>query len=200
MPLNKKGKKIMEKMKEEYGKKKGESVFYAMENSGKLKGVKKAKQGMMANLKPVPAGKEKSLGKLPPEVRNRMGYAKYGKIMKARYGTMAKGDVKEGISKSNEFKSKLEDFKKTALKKLRGAQVGPMEEKKIMAMMPNFKDSPVTREAKMTAIKNIKLMMPKKSHGGSMKKGYGKARSSGMGLEDESLVPGKGYEYIKDLL
>jgi hypothetical protein len=49
-------------------------------------------------------------------------------------------------------------------------------------------------------IKNIKSMMPKKSHGGSMKKGYGKARSSGMGLEDESLVPGKGYEYIKDLL
>jgi hypothetical protein len=122
MPLNKKGKKIMEKMKEEYGKKKGESVFYAMENSGKLKGVKKAKKGMMTNLKPVPAGKEKSLGKLPPEVRNRMGYAKYGK------------------------------------------------------------------------------MLQKKSHGGSMKKGYGKARSSGMGLEDESLVPGKGYEYIKDLL
>ena len=74
MPLNKKGKKIMEKMKEEYGKKKGESVFYAMENSGKLKGVKKAKQGMMANLKPVPAGKEKSLGKLPTKVRNKMGY------------------------------------------------------------------------------------------------------------------------------
>jgi hypothetical protein len=87
MPLNKKGKKIMEKMKEEYGKKKGESVFYAMENSGKLKGVKKAKQGMMANLKPVPAGKEKSLGKLPTKVRNKMGYAKYGKMMKARYGT-----------------------------------------------------------------------------------------------------------------
>jgi hypothetical protein len=85
MPLNKKGKKIMEKMKKEYGKKKGESVFYAMENSGKLKGVKKAKQGMMANLKPVPAGKEKSLGKLPPEVRNRMGYAKHGKIMKRSF-------------------------------------------------------------------------------------------------------------------
>ena len=121
MPLNKKGKKIMKKMKKEYGKKKGESVFYAMENSGKLKDVKKAKQGMMTNLKPVPAGKEKSLGKLPPEVRNRMGYAKYGKMMK-------------------------------------------------------------------------------KSMGGSMKKGYGQARTSGMGLQDESLVPGKGYEYIKDLI
>lgn len=164
MPLNKKGKKIMEKMKKEYGKKKGESVFYAMENSGKLKGVKKAKQGMM---------------------------------MKARYGTMAKGDVKEGISKSSEFKSKLEDFKKTSLRKLRGAQVGPMEEKRIMDMMPDFKDSPMVREAKMTAVKN---KISKRSIGGSMKKGYGQARTSGMGLEDESLVPGKGYEYIKDLI
>jgi hypothetical protein len=158
MPLNKKGKKIMEKMKEEYGKKKGESVFYAMENSGKLKGVKKAKKGMMTNLKPVPAGKEKSLGKLPPEVRNRMGYAKYGKMMKAKMG------------------AQVSDKEIETIKKLAGAQVSDKEAKKIISMMP------------------------KKSHGGSMKKGYGKARSSGMGLEDESLVPGKGYEYIKDLL
>jgi hypothetical protein len=163
MPLNKKGKKIMEKMKKEYGKKKGESVFYAMENSGKLKGVKKAKQGMMANLKPVPAGKEKSLGKLPPEVRNRMGYAKYGKIMKAKMGAQVSD-------------KEIENFEIETIKKLAGAQVSDAE------------------------IKKIKSMMPKKSHGGSMKKGYGKARSSGMGLEDESLVPGKGYEYIKDLL
>jgi hypothetical protein len=158
MPLNKKGKKIMEKMKEEYGKKKGESVFYAMENSGKLKGVKKAKQGMMANLKPVPAEKEKSLGKLPTKVRNKMGYAKYGKMMKAKMG------------------AQVSDKEIETIKKLAGAQVSDKEAKKIISMMP------------------------KKSHGGSMKKGYGKARSSGMGLEDESLVPGKGYEYIKDLL
>jgi hypothetical protein len=98
MPLNKKGKKIMEKMKKEYGKKKGESVFYAMENSGKLKGVKKAKQGMMTNLKPVPAGKEKSLGKLPPEVRNRMGYAKYGKMMKAKIGAQVSDKEIEKIA------------------------------------------------------------------------------------------------------
>jgi hypothetical protein len=163
MPLNKKGKKIMEKMKEEYGKKKGESVFYAMENSGKLKGVKKAKQGMMTNLKPVPAGKEKSLGKLPPEVRNRMGYAKYGKMMKAKIGAQVSD-------------KEIENFEKETIKKLAGAQASDAE------------------------IKKIKSMMPKKSMGGSMKKGYGQARTSGMGLEDESLVPGKGYEYIKDLL
>ena len=41
MPLNKKGKKIKTSMVKQYGKKKGEAIFYAMENSGKLKGVKK---------------------------------------------------------------------------------------------------------------------------------------------------------------
>ena len=163
MPLNKKGEKIMKKMKKEYGNKKGEAVFYAMENSGKLKDVKKAKKGMMTNLKPVPAGKEKSLGKLPPEVRNRMGYAKYGKMMKAKIGAQVSD-------------KEIENFEKETIKKLAGAQVSDAE------------------------IKKIKSMMPKKSMGGSMKKGYGQARTSGMGLEDESLVPGKGYEYIKDLI
>ena len=34
MPLNKKGKKIKKSMVKQYGKKKGEVYFYAMENSG----------------------------------------------------------------------------------------------------------------------------------------------------------------------
>lgn len=41
MPLTKKGKKIMKAMKKEYGSKKGESVFYATKNKGKIKGVEK---------------------------------------------------------------------------------------------------------------------------------------------------------------
>jgi len=44
MPLTKKGKKIKKSMTASYGKKRGESVFYAMENSGKLKGVAKKKK------------------------------------------------------------------------------------------------------------------------------------------------------------
>ena len=43
MPLNAKGKKVLKEMKSEYGAKKGTSVFYAMENAGKLKAVKKKK-------------------------------------------------------------------------------------------------------------------------------------------------------------
>ncbi len=45
MPLTPRGKKIMKSMKEQYGKKKGEKVFYAMENSGKLKKIKKLSVG-----------------------------------------------------------------------------------------------------------------------------------------------------------
>ena len=49
MPLNKKGKKIKKAMTKQYGKKKGEKVFYAMENSGKLRKVTKARGGMDAS-------------------------------------------------------------------------------------------------------------------------------------------------------
>lgn len=44
MPLNKKGSKIMRSMKKEYGSKKGEQVFYATKNKGKIKGVDKKKK------------------------------------------------------------------------------------------------------------------------------------------------------------
>lgn len=44
MPLNKKGKKILKAMEKEYGKEKGKQVFYASENKGKIKDVKKKKK------------------------------------------------------------------------------------------------------------------------------------------------------------
>lgn len=41
MPLSAKGEKIKRAMIKQYGKEKGERVFYASERSGKIKGVKK---------------------------------------------------------------------------------------------------------------------------------------------------------------
>ena len=41
MPLTDKGKKIMKSMKKEYGKKKGEQIFYASKNKGTIKNVEK---------------------------------------------------------------------------------------------------------------------------------------------------------------
>lgn len=43
MPLTKKGEKIKSAMTKEYGPKKGESVFYASINKGRIKGAEKGK-------------------------------------------------------------------------------------------------------------------------------------------------------------
>ena len=44
MPLKEKGRKIMKSMKDQYGKKRGEQVFYASKNKGVIKGVEKKKK------------------------------------------------------------------------------------------------------------------------------------------------------------
>ena len=49
MPLNERGQKLRDNFREQYGEKKGDSIFYAMENSGKLKKVIKAKGGKDAS-------------------------------------------------------------------------------------------------------------------------------------------------------
>lgn len=41
MPLTKKGAKIKKAMQKEYGKLKGEGIFYASANKGTIKGVEK---------------------------------------------------------------------------------------------------------------------------------------------------------------
>ena len=44
MPLTKKGSKIKREMEKEYGKKKGEEVFYASQNKGTIKETHKGKK------------------------------------------------------------------------------------------------------------------------------------------------------------
>lgn len=43
MPLTSKGSKIMHNMKREYGSDKGERIFYASRNKGRIRGVDKRK-------------------------------------------------------------------------------------------------------------------------------------------------------------
>lgn len=54
MPRTKKGRKVKRAMEREYGKEKGDRVFYASERKGKLKGVAKRrgkrKHGLLHNL------------------------------------------------------------------------------------------------------------------------------------------------------
>ena len=47
MPLTSKGSQVMASMKKEYGSKKGEQVFYASKNAGKISGVEGKKHRSM---------------------------------------------------------------------------------------------------------------------------------------------------------
>ena len=149
--------------------------------------TKKSVGGEM--LKPVNKEKNPGLAKLPEKVRNRMGYAKKGKMLKANSGRMA------------------------MIKQLRGKDLGPSTEEKLMKM-PIQKLREKVREKKMTKAKKGKMMyanvgmaakkvredqMMKASMGKSVR-GYGAARTSGTGMQDQELVPGKSMDYYKDLM
>lgn len=55
MPLNKKGKEIMSKMRETYGPRQGEQIFYASLNKGRIQGV----EGKTKKKKEMNVSKEK---------------------------------------------------------------------------------------------------------------------------------------------
>ena len=50
MPLTDKGKKIKKVMKKQYGKKKGETIFYASANKGTITGIEKRKHAYKGGL------------------------------------------------------------------------------------------------------------------------------------------------------
>ena len=118
-----------------------------------------------------------------------MSKAKTGKMMKANAGKLA------------------------MIKQLRGKDLGPAAEEKLMKM-PIQELREKVREKKMTKARTGKMIkanvgmaakkvredqMMKASMGKSVR-GYGAARTSGMGLQDESLPPGKSLDYYKDLM
>ncbi len=78
MPLSKKGKKIMRAMKEDYGAKKGEEVFYASKNKGTIKGVENSSATPRPHKKTKPHGnksphkKTARKGNASPTKRTRM--------------------------------------------------------------------------------------------------------------------------------
>jgi hypothetical protein len=102
--MSKAGRKIMANLKKEYGDKKGEGIFYAMENKGEIPGMNKmkgyAEGGMM---KEVPEA-NKGMKKLPKDVRNKMGYMAKGGMVGYAEGGMVKstGKLNTGIKKCGE--------------------------------------------------------------------------------------------------
>ena len=154
---------------------------------------------MNKNLKPVPADKKKSLGKLPTDVRNKMGYAKKGKMVKdekPKEKPKKPGQIFIELKTPMKAKEgKMMTFKEYVRDKRENAQIGPTEEKNLKR-----KYIKMIRGKQVGPAEEAKLMGNMKSKGGEMKQGYGAARTSGMGLQDEDLIPGKSMDYYKDLM
>ena len=86
-----------------------------------------------------------------------------------------------------------------------GADTGKMGEakSKLGVALDKLKKSGVMGKRpkpKLQAPERGPMKPLKKNMGGEMKRGYGAARTSGMGLQDENLVPGKTMDYYKDLM
>src|SRR6056300_1272544 len=214
----------------------------------------------MKNLKPVPADKKKSLGKLPTDVRNKMGYAQKGKMMsnrdkrqeeitkkqnpkseykkdkfgktklsytEAKKGKMVTGkkeeddvskyvksiklpdakDVRDVVNKKamgGEMKKPMKSVLGAAVLGAIGARAIGKAMKKKVSSSPGMnllsKESGMKLPMKDLYQKAVEQKAAKKSMGGEMKQGYGAARTSGMGLQDEDLIPGKSMDYYKDLM
>ena len=101
------------------------------------------------------------------------------KMMKARVGK----SVETAVSK----KIKNEDSRRNLIKRLREEKLGP-----VMETRSNQEIRDALREKKM-----MKANMGMEAKSG---KGYGAARTSGMGLQDENLIPGKSLDYYKDIM
>jgi hypothetical protein len=120
------------------------------------------------------------------------------KIIKDKYkksegGSMeSEGPLRQRATYGQRSKQKVFERKQKIMKRAKGGstEFGMLSVKAGIDKNPNPTAADRIAGAKMN----------KKSKGGEMKKGYGAARQSGMGLEDENLTPGKTMDYYKDLI
>jgi hypothetical protein len=97
MPLNKTGKKIMKSMKDQYGSKEGEQVFYASKNKGILPKVEKASMGKSFGPPPEKGPQPQGMndGRLvEPKLKKRKRYDinPFLKIKRSEYSKTIKTD------------------------------------------------------------------------------------------------------------
>lgn len=113
-----------------------------------------------------------------------------------RIGKIAAGVAAAGLAAKQYLKSKMN--KEEPEGKMGGGMMKKYSEGKSVKLSP--KQMKIARMApppnKITG-EDFKAM---KANVGKSVKGYGQARKSGMGLEDENVSLGKGSDYIKDLL
>jgi hypothetical protein len=121
----------------------------------------------------------------------------------SKYGKIAGAVATAGIAASAYLRSKMKDIKeKQQSEEPEGKMGGGMMKKysKGESVKLSPKQMKIARMAPPTNQITGDDFKAMKANVGKSVKGYGQARKSGMGLEDENISLGKGSDYIKDLL
>ena len=119
-------------------------------------------------------------------------------LLKMRFGgdTMLKNPRKADLDKDGKLSSYEKKRGKAIESNMMKAQEGQYITKKKKQYITK-KSKPFITKKSREEIREREMV--KKSMGGEMR-GYGAARKSGMGLQDEQLIPGKSLDYYKDLM
>jgi hypothetical protein len=127
---------------------------------------------------------------------NRYGPHKVDVNRQATESLFGRGPIQEKIIK---FADKFD-------KKSQGGEMKPLKarearkERAIKTVQKDLSSRPEMKELRKKTKGTVTDTGSTYSMGGEMKKGYGAARQSGMGLQDENLQPGKSMDYYKDLI
>ena len=114
-------------------------------------------------------------------------------------GGMLKGNQKK-LDKNKDGKISGEDFKMMKAKKGMAAKGDNMRDiRKVEDKIGASRSSKREKEIKKKRNLQVSDSSIKASMGKSIQ-GYGAARTSGMGLQDEQLPPGKTLDYYKDIM
>ena len=177
-----------------------EGVFY----KGKAKDYPGVKELIRRKNKKAKGGMTKKQLDILEEVAENPLFSvrQAAKYDKKAYGGELKGGQRK-LDKNKDGKISGEDFKLIRREKPEMKPLKAREGK--MVKTPDGKKeedkfSKYVRSIKLPDAKDIRDIVKKKSMGGEMKRGYGAARQSGMGLQDENLQPGKSMDYYKDLI
>ena len=145
---------------------------------------------------------KKTIGVFPKVSQAGKDAASYAtKAAKAsKYGKIAAGVAGAGIAASAYLRSKMKDIKEKqqAEGKMGGGMMNKYSKGESVKLSP--KQMKIARMAPPTNQITGDDFKAMKANVGKSVKGYGQARKSGMGLEDENISLGKGSDYIKDLL
>ena len=188
-----------------------QSAFKAGQKTSSMMKALKPSSFMKAVDKPASASKALITASAAKKLRTASKIAKAGRMLTpVGLGLTAANVAYDVATMSPEKKAKVKKLKTKLSKKstkdyhadlLKMSTGGDTMLKGDQVKLDKNKDGKISGEDfKMMKAKSGKMMKANMGMEAKSGKGYGAARTSGMGLQDEELIPGKSLDYYKDIM